>query len=286
MSWHRSGYRNPFLAGVFTLSLMTLVLQWPTTAFATTQRFVTSTASNEPTRGGTVTTSNANQSYFYVHADEIQAQGVFLQPTSIYGKLGVELQFSKLVLYGMQLVKNTSSTDGIEIQSSGPVLLNNVTIDAVGLGFSGVGLKLNVLLPNLVLTDVNLMATRLFTDDANIPDLSLHAIAQPIGVNTGNMVDLNQIPFSGTLALVSSELDSLLNGMDPAEGQQETNPTDPTKAQQKVNSTDPTKAQQKVNPTDPTKAQQKVNPTDPTEAQQKANPTDPTEAQRRSSTRG
>ncbi|CAM3843318.1 hypothetical protein [Alicyclobacillus pomorum] len=239
MSWHRKGYRKLFLTGAFVLTWLAVALIWPNTASATTQSMVTRSVSDMPNDKGTVHASPAaNPSSFYIHADKIQAQGAFLEPISTSGKLGVELRFSELVLYGMKLVKNTSisgSTDAIEIQSTGPVRLNNVTVDVVGLGFRGVGVKLNVLLPDLVLTDVNLMATRLISDEANIPGLSLHVNEQPIGVNTGNMVDLTQIPLSGTLAQVVSQLDSLLNGADPREVQPEANHTDPTQVQQGEN---------------------------------------------------
>lgn len=239
MSWHRKGYRKLFLTGAFVLTWLAVALIWPNTASATTQSMVTRSVSDMPNDKGTVHASPAaNPSSFYIHADKIQAQGAFLEPISTSGKLGVELRFSELVLYGMKLVKNTSisgSTDAIEIQSTGPVRLNNVTVDVVGLGFRGVGVKLNVLLPDLVLTDVNLMATRLISDEANIPGLSLHVNEQPIGVNTGNMVDLTQIPLSGTLAQVVSQLDSLLNGADLREVQPEANHTDPTQVQQGEN---------------------------------------------------
>jgi hypothetical protein len=263
MSWHRKGYRKLFLTGAFVLTWLAVALIWPNTASATTQSMVTRSVSDMPNDKGTVHASPAaNPSSFYIHADKIQAQGAFLEPISTSGKLGVELRFSELVLYGMKLVKNTSisgSTDAIEIQSTGPVRLNNVTVDVVGLGFRGVGVKLNVLLPDLVLTDVNLMATRLISDEANIPGLSLHVNEQPIGVNTGNMVDLTQIPLSGTLAQVVSQLDSLLNGADPREVQPEANHTDPNEAQQAANHTDPAEVQQGANHTDPTQVQQGEN---------------------------
>ncbi|CAB3393367.1 hypothetical protein [Kyrpidia spormannii] len=161
---------------------------------------------------GVLASSPAGDGGVVVRAARITAEG--LLPTLAQGSDGgvvIRLYIAHATAYGMHLIRNQAlggTSWGLGIDSPGPVELTDLTADVTALGMRGVGLKLDVRVLGLTLTDVYLRCDRLTAAQVSLPSMLLKTEPTVPDQGTAPLLDLR------TLVPVNGQgLADLINGI-------------------------------------------------------------------------
>lgn len=165
-------------------------------------------------RGTAAAQESAPAPGIVVRADRIEAQGLLPSlATGSDGGLVIRLQIRRATAYGLRLIRNQSETQsdfswGMRIDSPGPVVLDDLVADVTALGLRGIGLKLDVSIPQLALQDVFLRCSRLAAGHVSMPSMNLHTDKRIEDSGTAPLIDLR------SLTLINGQgVADLINGL-------------------------------------------------------------------------
>jgi phosphotransferase system HPr (HPr) family protein len=152
-----------------------------------------------------------------IRAERIEAQGLIpLLTTSENGRLAVRLFAKEAKVYDMELVVKKKSTPsgqwGMNIQDSGPVLIQGLIADATALGFKikGPPLQLGKPLPDVVLYGVYLKVERMNADRVEMPLVDLQTKQDVTLSSDGPVIDMDQLPKANGLKTLTDIVNNLL----------------------------------------------------------------------------
>ena len=157
-----------------------------------------------------------DQSGFIIQVDRIVGKG--LVPGIVIGETGnkkfqpmIRFRFASAEIYGLKLIREFQTNNGLFhmiISSKGKVEARNLVVDATGISFQNLQLRLGELIPAIELKNATLICYFLTSDDISLQDM---AVEYHAGSSNANIPPTAKI-LNGLLGITS--LDGLKRAID------------------------------------------------------------------------